>query len=162
MAGLWLFLAAMLAISAGHKVVARDRLAIVAARLAGAPAGLGHALLLTAASAEGLAALALAAGPLRQAGALAAAAIWTGYAVALFARRGQVLDCGCDFVRRERPVALPAIFRPAALAVLALAVATAPDPAFAIDAPFAALALLALYFAASELTALPLPARRSS
>ena len=78
-----------------------------------------------------------------------------------FARRGQVLDCGCDFVRRERPVGWPAIFRPTVLAMLALTVAAAPQPAFALDTPFAALALLALYFAASELAALPLSARRS-
>ena len=83
MAGLWLFLAALLAISAGHKVIARDRLAIVSARLAGAPAALGNTLLLGAASAEALAAMALAVSPLRQAGALAAAAIWAGYAAAL-------------------------------------------------------------------------------
>ena len=162
MSGLWLFLAALLAISATHKVIARERLAIVAARLAGSPAALGQPLLLGAACAETLAAVALAADPLRQAGALAAAAIWTGYAVALFARRGQVLDCGCDFVRRERPVSWPAIFRPAVLALMACAVTAIPEPAFALDAPFAALALLALYFAASELAALPFPARRSS
>jgi len=155
MAGLWLFLAVLLATSAGHKLIARERLAVAAARLAGMPLAMGPALLLASASAEVLAALALLAEPLRQAGAIAASALWSLYAVALFARRGQVLDCGCDFVRRERPVAAPAIARPALLAVLALIVASQPVTGFQADAPFAAMALLALYFAASELAAIP-------
>jgi hypothetical protein len=162
MSGLWLFLAALLAVSAGHKLVARDRLSMVAARLAGAPSAIGPALLLAAASAEALAAVALMIAPLRAAGALAAAALWGFYAVALFARRGQVLDCGCDFVRREKPVTSVTAARPALLALFALAVAVTPDQAFAVDAPFAALAMLGLYFAASELAALPSFARRMS
>lgn len=162
MAGLWLFLAALLAISAGHKLIARERLAVAAARLAGMPPAMGPALLLGSASAELLAALALVADPIRQAGAIAATALWSLYAMTLFARRGQVLDCGCDFVRRERPVAIPAIARPALLAGLALVVASQPLTGFQPDAPFAAMALLALYFAASELAALPSPQRRIS
>jgi len=160
MTGIWLFLAMLLAISAGHKFVARDRLGIAAARLTGTPPALGPALVLAAGSAELLAAVALAVEPLRTAGAIAAGVIWAVYAIALFMRRGQVLDCGCDFVRRERPVGIAAVLRPAGLALLAAMVALMPRGNFALDAPFAALALLALYFAASELAALPAPARR--
>jgi hypothetical protein len=160
MAGLWLFLAALLAISAGHKLAARERLTVATARLAGAPLALGPALLFAAASAEALAAIALLVAPLRSAGALTATAIWMVYALALFARRGQVLDCGCDFVRRERPVGLAAILRPALLAFIALAVAAMPPAALTADAPFAALALLALTFAASELAAIPANRRK--
>lgn len=166
MAGLWLFLALLLAGSAVHKLVARDRLAMTAARLTATPAALGPALLLAAASFEALAAAALLAAPMRTAGALAAAALWSGYAVALLARRGEVLDCGCDLVRRERPVGNAAIARPALLAGLAAALAALPPAPLTVDAAFAALALLALYLAASELAALPSPAqshgRRSS
>lgn len=155
MAGLWLFLATLLAVSAGHKLVARDRLAVAAARLAGAPLALGPALLLAAACVELLAALALVMPLLQVAGAIVAAALWAFYAAALFIRRGQVLDCGCDFIRREKPVTAATAARPAVLALLATMVAATPAAAFAIDTPFAALALLALYFAASELMALP-------
>lgn len=159
MAGLWLFLVLLLAGSAAHKLAARDRLALAAARLTGVPLALGPALLLGAATIEVLAAAAMLASPLRIAGALAAAALWSGYAMALVARRGEVLDCGCDLALREKPVGAVAFGRPALLAALALAIVLAPASTFAFDTPFAALALLAVYFAASELAALPPPAQ---
>lgn len=155
MAAVALFLALLLAVSAGHKLVERQRLAGVAARLAGAPAQLGPALLLAAAAYEATAALALIVAPLRPGGALAAAALWSGYALALLHHRGERLDCGCDFVRREKPIGTFAIARSALLAALAVAVAVSPAAAWTLDAPFAALALLALWIAASELSALP-------
>lgn len=159
MAGLWLFLVLLLAGSAVHKLAARERLALAAARLAGVPLALGSVLLLGAATIEVLAAVAMLASPLRTAGALAAAALWSGYTIALVARRGEVLDCGCDLARREKPVGAVAIGRPALLGALALTIALAPPSTFTFDTPFAALALLALYFAASELAALPPPAQ---
>lgn len=155
MAVLSLFLALLLALSAGHKIVARVELGPVAARLAGVSANLGTTLLFTAATAEGLAALALFLPPLAPAGALAAAAIWTGYTTALWRHRGETLDCGCDLVRRVRPVTAVSAARPAMLVALALLVANAPNGPMTVETPFAALALLALWFAAAELAALP-------
>lgn len=159
MAALLLFLALLLAISAMHKLAARERLSVSAARLAGLPAALGPALLLAAATIEGLAAAALLTPSLHRAGAIAAAGLWGLYAAALAARRGAVLDCGCDLVRRERPVGPFAIARAALLAAAALLVAVLPPAALTIEAPFAALALLALYAAAAELAALPFTLR---
>lgn len=160
MAAISLFLILILAVSAVHKVLSRVRLAPVAARLAGAPASLGGALLALAASVEALAALALAIPATRAGGALAAALLWSAYALALGRRHGERLDCGCDFTAREKPVDAFAILRAALLAALALPLAY--DPAAAVmapDAPFAALALAALWFAAGELSVLPALAR---
>lgn len=156
-----LFLAAVLFAAAAHKLVARDRVAISAARLARTAPALGMPLLLAAAAVETLAAAALLVPPLSQAGAVAAAALWTAYTVALTARHGEVLDCGCDLVARDKPVDVFAIARPALLAALALAAVLVPHPAWTFDAPFAALALLALWFAAGELAVLPHLARIS-
>lgn len=149
-----LFLALLLAVSAGHKLAQNERLAPVAARLAGAPPPFGPALLLTAMAAEALAALALLAGPYPLGGAIAAG-LWSTYAIMLWRRRGETLDCGCDFVRRETPIGARSIARPVLLAALATATALLPAAPWAADTPFAALALLALWFAGSELSALP-------
>ncbi|WP_416908463.1 MAG: MauE/DoxX family redox-associated membrane protein [Polymorphobacter sp.] len=154
-AALALFLALLLGVSAAHKVIARSAMAPIAARLAGASAGLGAALLLAAATVEGLAAVALLAQPLRTLGALLAALLWLAYAAALWRRHGERLDCGCDLTRRETPVGATAIARPLLLALLAAVVVLSPPAAVTIDTPFAALALLALWFAAAELSALP-------
>lgn len=158
---LTLFLAALLGISALHKLIARDRLATSTARLTGVAPALGFPVLLAAAAIELLAALALLSAPLRVGGALAAAGLWAIYGVALFTRRGQVLDCGCNLQSREAPVDIFAIARPCLLVALAVTLALAPPVSWTIDAPFAALALLALWFAASELALLPHLARIS-
>lgn len=155
-----LFLTLLLAVSSVHKALQRERLAVVAARLIGVAPALGLPLLIVAASVEMLAAIALLAGPAPVGGGLAAA-LWSTYAVALWRRRGERLDCGCDFVRRERPVGIAAIARPALLAAMALGSLSAPF-AWTADAPFAALALLALWLAASELSTLPQLARNKS
>jgi uncharacterized membrane protein YphA (DoxX/SURF4 family) len=159
MAALTLFLAALLGISALHKLLARERLSAVAARLAGVAVPSGVLLLALAAALEALAALALTIAPLRSSAALAAAALWSGYGAALWRQRGKVLDCGCDLVAREKPVDGIAIARPLLLAALAVAVALAPASGWTLDAPFAALALLALWFAAGELHSIPKLAR---
>lgn len=59
MAALTLFLALLLALSAGHKLVARATMAPLAARLAGTHRALGMVALLAAAAVEALAALAM-------------------------------------------------------------------------------------------------------
>lgn len=156
MLALNLFLASLLGTSALHKVLARERLGLVVARLTRLPLPVGAVLLALAATIEALAAIALLIPALRSGGAAAAAMLWTGYGLALLRQRGKVLDCGCDLVARERPVDAFTILRPFLLAGIALLIlAAVPAPAWSIDAPFAALALLALWFAASELHSIP-------
>jgi hypothetical protein len=155
------FLALLLAGSALHKVVARDRLALVAAKLAGAH-GQGLLLLIVAGTIEFVAAICLMIAPLHQTGALLAAVVWFAYGGVLLRQRGKTLDCGCDLVAREKPVDWPLVARPAALATLALIVSTLPVPVFGIETPFAAAGLLALYLAGSELLAIPHPRWRKS
>ena len=155
MAPLMLFLAAMLFASALHKLLARERLVTVTARLAGTTLPAAALLLALSATLEALAALTLLVPALRIGGAGAAAMLWLGYGFALWRQRGKVLDCGCDLVARERPVDALAIGRPLLLAALAIAAALAPEPVWSLDAPFAALALLALWFAAGELHSIP-------
>lgn len=156
MAALALFLAAVLALAALHKGLARARLAASAARLAGLPLALGPIVLALAATLEALAALALLLPGLKAVGALGAGALWLSYALALWRRRGERLDCGCDLSAREKPVGTTQVLRALLLAALAGAVALAPaGSAFPADAPFAALALLALWFAGGELLNIP-------
>ncbi|MDE2562127.1 MAG: hypothetical protein KGL48_07745 [Sphingomonadales bacterium] len=160
MGALALSLALVLAGSALHKALSRERLTLAAARLAGTGPASGALLLAAAGSVEMLAALALALpGPTRL-GAILAAAVWLVYAAALFARRGQVLDCGCDLFAREKPVSAFQVGRALMLAALATLVGVLPAAPLTIDAPFAALALVALYIAAGELAAIPSPHRR--
>lgn len=157
MAALVLFCAALLAASALHKVLARERLAEAAARLVGVGAVPGQLLLVLAGSLEVVAAACLLAPPLRVIGALIAAAVWAAYALALARRRGQTLDCGCDLAARAKPVGSGQILRAAGLVLLAGIVALLPQAPFTLDAPFAAAGLLALYLGASELLAIPAP-----
>jgi uncharacterized membrane protein YphA (DoxX/SURF4 family) len=154
-----LFLAALLAASALHKLLARARLVTVTARLAGVTMPSAALLLALAATLEALAALALLVPVLSGGAALAAAALWLGYGLTLWRHRGKVLDCGCDLVAREKPVDGTAIARPLLLAALAIAVALTRTPIWTLDAPFAALALLALWFAVGELHSIPKLAR---
>ncbi len=154
-APLTLFLAAVLGASALHKLLARERLVTVTARLTGAKLPSAALLLALAATLEALAALALLVPALRVGGAGAAAALWLSYGFALWRQRGAVLDCGCDLVARDKPVDILAIARPLLLAALAAASAFAPAAVWTLDTPFAALALLALWFAAGELQAIP-------
>jgi hypothetical protein len=154
-AALALFLALVLIGAAAHKATSRERLTHATGRLLGLSAPMAAAVLAVAGVLEGLAALALLIPATLPAGAAGAAMIWTLYALALLRRRGAVLDCGCDFAARDKPVGAAMILRPAGLAVLALGCALAPPAAWTIETPFAAAALLALWFAASELAALP-------
>jgi uncharacterized membrane protein YphA (DoxX/SURF4 family) len=158
-AALSLFLAALLALATTHKLLDRARLVPVAARLAGCGLPAASLLLALAACAEALAGLALLMAELRSGGALAAGLIWLGYGALLARRRGETLDCGCDLLPRERPVDDFAIARPLVLVLLALLAGLLPGTSWSIDTPFAALAMLALWFAAAELQAIPKLAR---
>jgi Methylamine utilisation protein MauE len=162
MQALALFLIAVLAASALHKLLARKRLVAVAARLAGVALPGGALLLALAATLEALTALALVLPALRSGAASAAATLWLGYGFALWRQRGKILDCGCDLVAREQPIGIFVIARPLLLAALAGTVALTPTSGWTLDAPFAALALLALWFAASELHSIPKPMRTRS
>jgi uncharacterized membrane protein YphA (DoxX/SURF4 family) len=153
-AALVLFLALVLLGAAAQKLMQHDRLIHAVARLAGVEAPAAMLLLVVAAALEAVSALALLVPATTAGGAAGAAVIWTIYAAALLRRRGAVLDCGCDFVRREKPVGRVTILRPALLAALALACVLAPPAGWTVETPFAAGALLALWLASSELAGL--------
>ncbi|MBJ7408789.1 MAG: hypothetical protein JHD15_00260 [Phenylobacterium sp.] len=155
MTTLAIFLALVLALSASHKLVARDRLAAATARLAGVNGATGQVLSFAAAAIEGAAALALVLPGLQVVGGAIAALLWSAYGLALWRRRGMRLDCGCTVAAREKPVDGLAVARAALLAGLALGVAMAPAGAMSIETPFAGLALLVLYLAFGELAAIP-------
>lgn len=157
MAALATFCALLLILSALHKAQARPRLTGTVGQLTGTgPVGAGL-LLLIAGVIELFAGLALLVAPLRLVGAVAAVALWSGYALALARRHGTALDCGCDLAARTRPVTLATILRPVLLAAAAGLVALLPATAFTLETPFAAAGLLALYLGASELLAIPRP-----
>lgn len=162
MAALVLFCAALLAASALHKALARERLAAAAARLAGVGAVPGQLLLVLAGSLELVAAALLVVPQLGSFGAGLAALVWGTYALALLRRWGETLDCGCDLAARSKPVTSALVLRAAALAGLAGMIALVPAAPFTLDAPFAAAGLLALYLGASELLAIPAPAWRAA
>ncbi|GEN98637.1 hypothetical protein NSE01_04700 [Novosphingobium sediminis] len=157
MAALALFCAALLAASAVHKALERGRLIEATARLTGVSPVPAQLLLIHAGTLELVAAGCLLVPPLRTAGAVIAALVWSSYALALARRRGETLDCGCDLAARSKPVTTAIVLRAAGLAVLAGIVALTPDTPFTLDAPFAAAGLLALYLGASELLAIPAP-----
>jgi len=160
MAALALFLALVLLGAATHKAMQRNRLALAAARLLGLTIPIASLVLMLAAVLEAMAALAILIPQTATGGLFAAALIWALYAAALLRRRGAVLDCGCDFAAREKPVGTVTILRPAILAALAVIGALAPHGEWSVETPFAAAALIALWFAASELAALPANAHR--
>lgn len=164
MTPLALLLALVLGVSAAHKAHSPTRLGAAAARLAGVSLPAGQLLLVLTGAAEAVAALCLVLPVATTAGATTAAALWTAYALALWRRRGEVLDCGCDLVDRPRPIGPGQILRAALLASLALALALLPAAAstFSAEALLAALGLFALYLGASEILAIPRPAWRKS
>lgn len=155
MAAIVLFLALVLTVSAAHKFAEPRRMADAAAILSGLSRGFGPALSFAAAGIEGVAALALLLEPFRIGGAIAACALWSGYGILLLNRRGQTLDCGCDLARRTKRVDLFSTARPFLLAGLTMIVVAARAGfTWSLDTPFAALALLALWFATAEVGAL--------
>lgn len=154
MAALASFLSLVLAGAALHKLLRWQSLSGSAARLVGGSSMQGQIALTLAATVEIFAALALWTEPTRAVGSIMAAALWLAYAGALYRRRGETLDCGCDLAAREKPVGAFAIARPLGLAGLALLLPFGPAMAWTAETPFAALGLLALYLAASELGAI--------
>jgi hypothetical protein len=160
-----LFLALVLATAAAHKLIERARLTQAAAGLLRLSPAVAMPVTMAAAAIEFAAALALFFPASRPAGALLAALLWAGYAAALLAarRRGDGgLDCGCDFGARKSGIGRFAIARALALAAAALLLCLSPAGGGGIDIPsiFAALAFVALLFAAGELASLP-ASRRS-
>ncbi len=160
MAGVTIFLALVLGVSAAHKILAAARLANAAARLAGVPLVYGQMLSVCAAAVEGLAAISLLFDETRVLGASLATGIWAGYAVLLWLRRGQSLDCGCSFGQREKRVGLPTIARSVGLSIIGLTAILFPFGPITMESLFAGLGFLALYFALDELLAIPQPAWR--
>lgn len=162
MAALSLFLALVLAMAAGHKLLDRERLAASAAALTGAPDALGPVLALAAAAYEAAVALALLFPATRAAGAILAAVLWSVYGIALLRRLGSTLDCGCNFAARDKPVDRFSVIRAFGLAALAGAVLFAPALPVTILAPFAALGFLALYLALGEVMSITKFERRAA
>lgn len=162
MAELSLFLALVLAMAAGHKLLDRERLAASAAALTGASAAMGTVISLAAAAYEAVVALALLFPDTRAAGAALASVLWSVYGIALLRRMGKSLDCGCNFAARERPIDLFAVLRAIGLAALATIVLFVPAIPLTILAPFAALGFLALYLALGEVMAITNSAHRSA
>lgn len=151
-----LFLAAVLGTSAAHKLVEHPRLTRATAGLLRLAPVLAMPVTMAAAAIEAAAAIALLFAPSRPVGALLAALLWALYGAALIAarRRGDgAIDCGCDFGKRRSGIGGFAIGRAVALAAAALALALSPAGGGGIDVQsiFAALAFLALLFAADEI-----------
>lgn len=164
-AAITLFAALLLLGSALTKARDPARARIATARLTGSWGTGAAALALAAGLVEVTAGVCLIAAPLTGVvlPALAAAALWTLYGLALWRRRGQVLDCGCDWVGTARAIDAAQIVRPLLLAALALGLALRggtemPGP---IDL-IAAIALVALYGAAAEILAIPRPRWRTA
>lgn len=162
MAELSLFLALVLAMAAGHKLLDRERLAASAVALTGAPVALGASISLAAAAYEAATALALLLPATRPAGAMLAAILWAAYGFALWRRLGMALDCGCNFAQRAKPVDPFAVARAFGLAALAVAVVLAPALPLTILSPFAALGFLALYLALGEVMSITIFERRGA
>lgn len=159
-----LFLAAILGLSAAHKLVERVRLASATGDLLRLHAAVAIPITMAAAAVEVAAALALVFPASRPVGAAMAALVWSIYAVALVAarQRGDIaIDCGCDFGKRSSGIGGYAIGRAFALVAVALVLCVAPasEGGLGIDSLFAALGFLALYFAAGEIAQISVSGR---
>lgn len=159
-----LFLAIILAAAAAHKLAERTRLTRATAGLLRLAPALAMPVTMAAAAVEFAAALALLFPASRPAGALLAALLWAGYGAALLAarRRGEGgIDCGCDFGARRSGIGRFTIGRAFALAAAAFALFVSPAGGGGIDIQsiFAALAFVALLFAAGEIAHLPTNSR---
>lgn len=162
-----LTLAIILAVAAAHKIAERSRLTLATAGLLRLAPAIAAPAMLAAAAIEFAAALALLFPASRTAGALLAALLWAGYGGALLAarRRGDgAIDCGCEVGTRRRGIGRFAIARALALAVAALFLCLSPTEGGGIDIQsiFAALAFVALLFAAGEIADLPATSRSAA
>jgi hypothetical protein len=162
-----LTLAIILAIAAAHKLADRVRLTQATAGLLRFAPALAMPATMAAAAIEFAAALALLFPASRPVGALLAALLWAGYGAALLAarRRGDGgIDCGCDFGARRRGIGRFTVARAFALAAAALILCLSPTGggAFDVQSIFAALAFVALLFAAGEIANLPATSRSAA
>lgn len=162
-----LFLAIVLAVAAAHKLAERSRLMQASAALLRLAPALAMPATMAAAAVEFAAALALLFPASRVAGALLAALLWAGYGAALLAarRRGDGgIDCGCDFGARRSGIGRFTVARAFALAAAALLLCLSPTGGGGIDIQsiFAALAFVALLFAAGEIAHLPATSRSAA
>lgn len=162
-----LFLAIVLAVAAAHKLAERARLAHATANLLRLSSAVAMPATMAAAAVEFAAALALLFPASRTTGAILAALLWAGYGAALVAarRRGDGgIDCGCDFGARRTGIGRFTIARAFVLAGAAGLLSLSPAGGGAIDVQsiFAALAFVALLFAASELANLPANSRSAT
>lgn len=161
---LTLFLAALLMISAIHKILQPQRARRAAAALTRLPATPARVAVEFAVVIEILCFALLCWPPTHRAGAALGAAVFVTYGAFLAsALRGErtVRDCGCSFGAREHVLNGGHLARNAVLAALAFLVLGAgavPAPVAAWHV-LAASALLGLYIAADELLGLP-PLRR--
>ena len=162
MAELTLFLTLVLLLSAAHKILEPERLAVAVARLTGVPVSLAPVVNAGVAAMEIAAAIALLFPASQPVGAILATLIWCIYGVALARRFGKTLDCGCRFAAREKSIGYLDLARSFGLALLALATLAMPFSPFSILTPFAAVGFLALYAAGSELTSIFIPQRRGT
>ena len=152
--------------SAAQKFLQRDRMTRAIASLLNVVPAPANLLRLMVAAAEALAGMALFFNSTRTIGAWLALMIWSVYAAGLMAAhiRGQsAFDCGCSFGTRSKPIDAFVIGRAIGLCMLALLIACVDvGGPVAVDAPFAGVGLFSLYFAASELAALPVLARKQT
>jgi len=151
------FCALLLLGSATHKILSQERMLGAVRQLTGTTTVTALLLLVMAGVVEIFAGAALLIAPLQVVGSVAAALLWTGYALALARRLGRSVDCGCDLIAKAKPVDAAAVARPALLAVVAVLTLFSSERAWSLETPFAAVALLALYIGASELLAIPRP-----
>lgn len=149
MTALACFLALVLGSAAAHKLIARERLTAATGRLLGINAALAFPAMLAAAAIEAVAALALLIPATQMLGAAMAMLLWTSYAVALW-RSDAGADCGCSFGVHRGGIDRFARVRPLVLVLAAVPVLLFPG-GYDVVAPFAGLALFAMYLAAGEI-----------
>lgn len=157
MGALACLLALVLGSAAAHKLIDRARLSRATGRLLRLNPALALPATFAAAAVEAVAALALLMPATRTTGAAIAILLWLTYAAALHAahRRGEdALDCGCSFGAHRKGLDLFTRARPLVLALFAAGLIVVPA-SIDVIAPFAGLALFAMYIAAAELAALP-------
>lgn len=123
------FLALLLAASAAHKLLWRERALAAVSGLTGMIPRLAGLAVSAVAAIEILAALGLLLPGYRSQGALLAALLWCLYFAAmgravLAGRRA--LDCGCSFGKTHRPLGRFQLLRTAVLAMIAFAIALRP------------------------------------
>jgi hypothetical protein len=154
------FLALLLAATAAHKWLRRQRALEAAQTFAGLPRSAAPAAILAMGSAEWAAAVLLLLPSFRVVGALLAASILTVYlaliARSLIAGRRDV-DCGCSFGTAPHPLGTFDAVRNAVLAAMALFVAASAvrgGAAIAASQMLGAAALLALYGALEQVMSL--------